>query len=204
MEAARATRAASRLQRGFRRRMESMACRQQCCGILLKSVNGLNLPFGLDVLLWRERFVFATGSALCCQRLLSPKTSGAVDQASTQLLRFADITHVGRARNNERVLVVRLRRRQMEVVAHENYRHTESTVAHHFYFADADTLRTWLRALRRLVELSGNMLSARVWQVLQSAAHRKHHRSTFCRPPPRSPPCALMLCAGDCAARGHL
>ena len=66
--------------------MELVACRQQCCGVLLKSVGGVTLPFGLDMLLWRERFVFATASALCCQRLLSRRGS-AVDTASTQLLR---------------------------------------------------------------------------------------------------------------------
>ena len=100
-------RAATRLQRSVRRRMERTTLKQRCCGKLQKlEISAVPLPFGMEVVVWRARFVYATNDALCYQRLVGK--SGKVDQTSVSLLRFADVTSILR---DERTLILRLRRR---------------------------------------------------------------------------------------------
>lgn len=83
--------AARRIQKWARRRIEGAMMREECRGVLDKRVRKQVLPFGMEYVVWGERFVYTTKTELCYAKFTRGRE---VDESSTKRIRYADIAQI--------------------------------------------------------------------------------------------------------------
>lgn len=83
--------AARRIQRRVRKRIEGAMMREECRGVLDKLVRRQALPFGMEYLVWGERFVYTTKTELCYAKFTRGRL---VNEESTKRVRYADIAAI--------------------------------------------------------------------------------------------------------------
>ena len=125
--------------------------REGCRGTLKRETRGVPLPFGVRVVVWQERFVFATSTALCYEKLVR-RGHGRVQPASRRLIRFCDIREII-GQLDKRLLLLRVHSHCQPLPAPSTLH--DKVHLERFLLSTAEEVEMWATALLRLVTLAG-------------------------------------------------